>query len=156
MKSMLWLAAVSTIGAAPAHASPAEDAVAAVTTVLDKFNAGDIDAFVAAHRDGAVIVDEFAPYVWGGSGSVKAWLDGYAKDASARKISDGHMDYGKPIQANSDGTNAYVVLPTTYTFKLDGKPMKGPGSMTFAMAKGTGGWKITSWTYSGATPVPAN
>ena len=142
--------------AAPTVAAPADDAVKAVTTVLDKFNAGDIDAFVAAHRDGAVIVDEFAPYVWGGSGSVKTWLDSYAKDAEARRITDGHMDYGQPMQANSDGWNAYVVLPTTYMFKMGGKAMKGPGSMTFAMTKGNDGWKIAGWTYSGATPVPAN
>ena len=43
-----------------------ETGIATITTTLDKFNGGDIDAFVAAHRDGALIVDEFAPYVWGG------------------------------------------------------------------------------------------
>ncbi|WP_309611850.1 hypothetical protein, partial [Sphingomonas sp.] len=54
-----------------ALATPAEDATAAVTSVLDKFATGDINAFFAAHRDGALIVDEFAPYVWGGPQSVQ-------------------------------------------------------------------------------------
>ena len=153
-KSLIAAAtAFAVMSATPAIAGPAEDATAAVRSVLDKFNAGDVDAFAAAHRDGAIIIDEFAPFSWGGSGSVQQWLEGYGKDAAARHISDGRMDYGKPIQANSNGSSAYVVLPTVYRFKQDGKPMKGPGSMTFVMVKTGKDWKISSWTYSGATPA---
>ena len=139
---------------APAAAAPADDATMAVTTALDKFNAGDVNAFIAAHRDGAVIIDEFAPYSWSGSGSAKSWIDSYAKDAAARGISDGRVDYAQPIQANSVGTSAYIVLPTIYSFKQSGKAMAGKGSMTFVMVKAGQDWKVTSWTYSGATPTP--
>ncbi len=138
----------------PAAAGPAEDATAALTGILDKFNTGDIGAFVAAHRDGAVIVDEFAPFVWGGSGSAERWVGDYGKDATARGISGGRVDYGKPIQANSEGGLAYIVLPTTYRFMQKGMKMAGAGSMTFVMSRAGGAWKISSWTYSGATPAP--
>jgi len=147
---LAWLIALS----APAIAGPAEDATAAVTNVLDKFNGGDVDAFVNAHRDGAIIVDEFAPYSWTGASSVKAWLDGYAADATRRGISKGRVDYSKPLQANSDGSAAYIVLPTVYSFEQNGKKMAGQGSMTFVMVKAGDTWKISSWTYSGATPTP--
>lgn len=140
--------------ASPAHAGPAEDATKAVTILLDRFNGGDVDAFAAAHRDGAVIIDEFAPYSWGGPGSVKSWLDGYAADAAKRGITEGRVDYQAPIQANSDGTSAYIVLPTVYSFMQSGKKMAGKGNMTFVMVKTMGDWKISSWTYSGATPSP--
>ena len=140
----------------PASAGPAEDATAAVTGVLDKFNGGDFKAFAAAHRDGAVIIDEFAPYQWGGTGSIKQWGADYTKDSEARGIKAGRIDYAKPIQANSDGTNAYIVLPTTYHFQQKGKKMAGKGSMTFVMAKSGAEWKIASWTYAGATPTPEN
>ena len=153
MKILCFLAAAALV-TTPAVAGPAEDATAVVTSVLDKFNGGDIDAFVNAHRDGAIIIDEFAPYSWGGSGSVRTWLDGYAKDAAARGISEGRVDYEKPIQANSDGSSAYIVLPTVYSFKQGGKKMAGKGSMTFVMVRSGKDWKISSWTYSGATPVP--
>jgi len=146
--------AAATLAATPANAGPAEDATAAVTDWLDKFNAGDIPAFVAAHRDRALIVDEFAPFLWGGSGSAQRWLEDYGKDAAARGISGGRVDYGKPIQAVSDGKSAYVVLPATYRFVQQGTKMAGRGSMTFVMARSAGAWKISSWTYSGATPVP--
>ena len=140
--------------AAPAHAGPAEDASSAVTTILDRFNAGDVETFLAAHADGAVIVDEFAPYVWSGAGSAKRWVDDYANDADARGISGGRVDYAAPVQAVSDGSSAYIVLPTTYRFTQKGAKMAGKGSMTFVMNRAGDDWKIASWTYSGATPAP--
>lgn len=152
MKSIL-LAAVALAIATPATAGPAEDATAAVTSWLDKFNAGDIPAFLAGHRAGALIVDEFAPYVWGGPDSAQRWLGDYAKDAEARGISGGRIDYGKPVHAASDGRGAYIVLPTTYRFTQKGIKMAGTGSMTFVMGRVGDAWKIASWTYSGAPPV---
>ena len=152
MSSTALLLALSLLAATPAQAGPAEDATAAVTSVLDKFNAGDIDAFFAAHQDGALIIDEFAPYVWGGSNSAQRWAGDYAKDAETRGITGGRMDYAPPIQASSDGASAYVVLPTTYRFIQNGNKMVAKGSMTFVMTHRGPDWKITSWTYSGATP----
>lgn len=145
------LLALSLLAATTAKAGPAEDATAVVTNVLDKFNAGDINAFFAAHQDGAIIVDEFAPYLWGGSNSAQRWAAGYANDAKKRGISGGRVDYGSPLQATSDGTSAYVVLPTSYRFSQNGKKMVGKGSMTFVMTRSGTNWKIASWTYSGAT-----
>lgn len=154
IKGYLGLAASAMVAAMPAAAAPVDDAVATITATLDKFNGGDADAFVKAHHDGALIVDEFAPFVWGGSGSVQKWLGDYAKDADTNGISGGRVDYGKPIQANAAAGAAYVVLPTTYRFRQGGKKMAGAGSMTFVMARRSGEWKISSWTYAGATPKP--
>ena len=151
-KFRIWAALAALSLASPATAAPVDDAVAAVTSTMDKFNGGDIGAFFAAHREGAFIVDEFGPFVWDGPDSVQRWANDYAADAKKRGISGGRVDYGKPIQANSDGASAYVVLPTTYRFMQNGKKMAGAGSMTFLMTRDTGGWKISSWTYSGATP----
>lgn len=140
--------------AAPAQAGPAEDATRVVTETLDRFNSGDADAFFAAHQDNAIIVDEFAPYIWSGSGAARRWAGDYMTDAGAKGISGGRVDYEAPIQANSDGSTAYVVLPTTYRFVQRGTRMAGRGSMTFIMRRDGAAWRIASWTYSGATPVP--
>ncbi len=144
----------SLMFATPAAAGPAEDATTAVTTMLDKFNAGDVDSFYAAHEDGAIIIDEFPPYLWGGANSAQNWVGDYMKDATARGVTGGRVDYEKPTQAVSDGKSAYVVLPATYRFEQGGKKMAGKGSMTFVMHKIGGAWKVASWTYAGATPVP--
>ncbi len=147
------LVAGALTSVSPAWAGPAEDATTAVTNVLDKFNAGDFKAFAEAHRDGALIIDEFPPYQWRGTGSIKQWGADYEKDAAARGITAGRIDYGKPLQAHSDGTSAYIVLPTTYRFQEKGAKMAGTGSMTFVMNRADTGWKIASWTYAGATPA---
>lgn len=151
-------AAAPSAAAAPAVATqvanPAADATAAVTTWLDKFNAGDTKAFLAAHQDDALIVDEFGRHLWTGPASAQHWLDDYMKDSKERGVSGGRVDYGKPLQASSDGTTAYVVLPTTYRFMQNGKKMSGEGNMTFVMKKNGKDWKIASWTYSGASWVP--
>jgi ketosteroid isomerase-like protein len=153
-KWTLPLAALASLISFPANAGPAEDAAAAVTSLLDKFNRGDVYAFIRGHRDDAVIIDEFAPYSWAGPGAVKTWLTAYALDSGKRGITKAWMDYDKPIQCNSDGSSAYVVVPTVYSFEQTGRKMAAKGSMTFVMAKTAEGWKISSWTYSGATPTP--
>jgi ketosteroid isomerase-like protein len=155
MRAYFLAASAVLFLAAPAQAGPAEEATAAVTTWLDKFNAGDADAFYAAHADGAVIIDEFPPYVWGGPQSAQRWLADYMKDAEAKGISGGRVDYDKSaLQATSDGKSAYVVLPTTYRFKQKDAKMAGKGSMTFVLNRSGKEWKIATWTYSGATPAP--
>lgn len=137
----------------PAAAAPADDAVTAVTTVLDKFNAGDVQAFIEAHASDAVIIDEFAPFAWRGEGSVQRWLGDYARDADARQIKDGRIVYGKPLQASGTDNSAYIVLPTTYCLTQAGQPRAGDGTMTFVMARSTAGWEIASWTYSAPLPT---
>ena len=152
-KSTIFFA-LSMMAASPAVAGPAEDATAVVTSVLDRFNAGDIDAFFKAHQPGALIVDEFTPYVWGGPNSAQRWASDYSKDSEAKGISGGRVDYARPIQASTNGTSAYIVLPTTYRFTQRAKKMAAKGSMTFVMTRVSAEWKIMSWTYAGATPSP--
>jgi ketosteroid isomerase-like protein len=160
LKSILFAAAISwPVGAqaaqpAPAPASaeaaaPTDGAVKFVTTAIDKFNGGDVDAWVSAHADDAVIVDEFAPHVWAGAGAPKRWIEDYAKYSKANAVSGGRVDYDKPLLATSDGATAYIVLPTTYRFVQKGTKMAEPSSMTFVMKRvGESGWKIASWTFS--------
>jgi ketosteroid isomerase-like protein len=152
LKSICFAAAASLVIAMPAKAGPAEDATAAVVDWLDKFNAGDIAAFTAAHAPAAVIVDEFAPFYWSGPNAAQAWLGDYGKDATAKGISGGRLDYAAPVRAESDGKSAYVVLPTIYRCKQGGKAMSAAGHMTFIMTRADAGWKIASWTYSAPAP----
>ena len=154
IKIALIAAAAAVALSAPAQAGPAEDATAVLKTWIEKFNAGDMQAFFAGHQDDALIVDEFAPYVWRGPQAAQRWAADYTKDAKSREISGGRVDLdGAPLQANSDGKSAYIVMLTTYRFTQKGAKMAGKGSMTFVMTHSGKDWKIASWTYSGATPT---
>lgn len=154
MKSTLLTAVAALAFATPAQAAPADDAVKAVTTWLDKFNAGDMNAFYSAHAPNAVLVDEFAPYIWAGKDAPMTWAESFGKDTKAHAITDARMDYAAPVRADSDGQGAYIILPTTYHIKQGGKPMSAKGSMTFAMTHADGSWKIASWTYTAPAPTP--
>jgi ketosteroid isomerase-like protein len=56
---------------------------------------------------------------------------------------------GKPRHLDIDGDRAYVVVPTSLTYKIKGKAGKQTGSMlTIALQKGAGGWKMTGWTWT--------
>ena len=154
MKLGLAVAAAATLMlAAPIQAAPVDDALASVRTWLDKFNAGDMDAFYAGHTDSPVIIDEFAPYVWTGAKVPQTWARDYDADARRQNITEPRMDYAAPIRAESNGKSAYIVLPTVYRFKQNGKSMSAAGTMTFGMTNAGGNWKIASWTYS--APAPA-
>ena len=55
----------------------------------------------------------------------------------------------KPKHIDIDGTYAYVVIPSEYSFKRQGKPVKEKDSaFTFALKKGPAGWKITGWSWA--------
>ena len=159
MLKMILIATATWSVAVPGMAQPADPANEAtkfVTTIIDKFNAGDTKAWVAAQEDNSLIVDEFGPHVWTGAGSPQRWLDAYAKDAQVNGITGSRVDYGKPLQATSDGKTAYIVLPTTYRFVEKGTKMAEPSNMTFVVNRNGSGWKIASWTYSAsgaAAPV---
>jgi ketosteroid isomerase-like protein len=155
MKHVLAVAAASMlILGAPVQAAPADDAVSAVRTWIDKFNAGDMDAFFAGHAPNAVIVDEFAPYVWAGKDAPHVWAQGFEADARAHSITEPRMDYAAPVRAESDGKSAYIVLPTVYRLKQNGRSMSAAGTMTFVMVHEGPAWKIASWTYSAPAPAP--
>ena len=47
------------------------------------------------------------------------------------------------------GDHAYVVMPSSYTHKKNGKPVKQTGSMfTLTLQKEASGWRIAGWSWS--------
>lgn len=154
-KLALTIAALSStlLISAPASAGPADDATGFITKVMDQFNGGDVKSWLAAQEDNTLIVDEFGPHVWTGSGSPKRWLDDYAKDSQTNGVTGGRVDYGKPLQVRADGNGAYVVLPVTYRYLQKGARMAEPGNMTVVLNRAGSSWKIASWTYSATAPA---
>jgi hypothetical protein len=59
---------------------------------------------------------------------------------------DGIVTLRNPSHVDITADRAYVVVPSNYTFKRNGKPVKEVGStFTFALHKGQTGWRITGW-----------
>jgi hypothetical protein len=157
LKSALIISALASsfVFAPAAIAAPTgADSTAFVTTIIDKFNAGDTKAWLAAQEDSTYIVDDFGQHVWTGHASPQRWLDDYMKMSKAEGITGGRVDYGKPIATDSGADTTYLVLPTTYRFVQKGAKMASTGSMTFVVRHDGKDMKIASWTYSGSTAAP--
>ena len=149
--SLKFLSAVTLIllftGAA--FASEASDVMKPVHQFIDGFNKGDAKSALAACADEAYIIDEFPPYEWHGANACSKWADAYEADAKKNGISDGVVTVGKPRHVEISGDHAYVVVPATYAFNQNGKPMKESNStMTLGLQKTSSGWRISSWTWS--------
>ena len=152
IRNILLVLAATAGFASPAMAGPAEDATAAVTTWMDRFNAGDNAAFIAGHAVNAVIVDEFGPHLWTGANAPQRWLDDFGKDAAAGAITEPRLDYAAPTRVSASDNSAYIVLPTIYRMKQGGQAKSAAGTMTFVMTRVGNEWKIASWTYSAPAP----
>lgn len=129
------------------------EAMRPIRQFLDGINAGNIDNALAAYAHGDItITDEFAPHVWMGPDAPHAWLDDYARDSAAKGLTEGHVRYGRPARGEVETDSAYLIVPTLYTFKLNGAPMAEEGQMTFVVNREATGWKIKGWTWSGVKP----
>jgi len=137
-------------------AAPANDLMAPIRQFIDGFNTGDTKSAYAAYAAGDVaIVDEFAPHRWLGRDAAHKWAADFDKHAAAARITDGLVKYGEPTRTETEGDVAYVIVPTVYTYKEQGKPMAEEGQMTFVLKRDAGNWKISAWTWSGVEPHPA-
>lgn len=129
---------------------------APITAFVDAFNKGDnATAKAQMAAGGVVIIDEVPPFRWGGPKAFDGWVADYAKDAAANGITEPAVRIGTPTRTLISGRHAYVIVPSVYSFKLKGVAMTEAAQMTFALDRGTAGWKIVAWTWTGpdATPV---
>jgi hypothetical protein len=125
--------------------------MAPINRFMEAFNKGDTAGAAATHAADAdlVIIDEVAPYLWRGAQAFQAWTADLDRDEKKRGVSDQKVSIGAVKRIESDGSSAYVVVPSTYTFKEKGVAMRESAQMTFTLKKGAGGWLIHGWTWTG-------
>jgi hypothetical protein len=73
--------------------------------------------------------------------------------AQALRAGGGASEYfvtlGAPLHANVTGDAAYVVVPATMTFKVNGKQVTQSGAtFTTALRRVKGDWRIASWAWA--------
>ena len=150
-----FICAVVWAGTAGA-ASPNDEIAAPIKQFIDNFNKGDAKAAAKTNvENGLVIIDEVAPFVWQGKDAFKAWNDDLAKHDKAQGVTDELVTLSAATRVESEGNQAYAVVPAVYTFKQKGVAMREVAQMTFALRKGDHGWRIAGWSWTGPTPQPA-
>ena len=136
---------------APALAAP-PGPLSAVHQFIDNFNRGDAAATKAAHVAAPTITDEVPPHAWSGPGAVDAWLAALKKDSETHGDTNGKVLLGRVLRNDVNGDAAYVVIRATYAYDEHGKAMAEPASMTDALHRQAGAWKIAAWSWNGGTP----
>lgn len=142
-----------TAGLLLVASADAQDVNAPIKKMLDAFNSGDVAAIKSVYVAGDVsITDEVPPYHWSGANANDTWLGDLAKYEKAQGFSETRVGYATSVRSEIDGDSAYVVVPTTYSWKQNGKAMTEDAHMTFVLKKEGDGWKISGWTWSGEKP----
>ena len=149
MNKICLVAIACLIGnSSPAMAQQSEVLVA-VNHFVDGFNKGDMKVLLSSCANETSIIDEFPPHEWHGDGACKRWMDDYVSNAKANGITDGLVTLGTPSHVDVTGDRAYVVIPSTYTWKQKGVAMREDGSaFAFAMHKEKDGWRFTGWSWA--------
>jgi ketosteroid isomerase-like protein len=139
---------VAVLAAAPAAATDKADVMSVVHLWVDSFNKGDFKSMAATCTDDAAIIDDFPPHEWHGSGACARWSSDFQAFVKAGDITEPAVTVGKPWHLDLTADRAYVVAPTTFSFKAKGKPTLEKGIVTIALQKGTSGWRMTGWAWA--------
>ncbi|HEX3430782.1 MAG TPA: nuclear transport factor 2 family protein [Rhizomicrobium sp.] len=142
------VAALASFVANFAVATDKDDVMATLRQYDEAFNKNDMKAWNSLCTDNAIILDDFAPYVWQGAKACGDWWSAF--DASAKKaaMTSATVRLGEAWHVTVTGDRAYAVYPTRFTFKLNGKPVSERGVWTMALQKLGPGWRISGWGWA--------
>ena len=133
-------------------APPPAEVMKPIMAVGVAVNSGNGAGLAGLYTSDAVVGDEFAPFAWTGAGAGQAWLGTLEKFLGSLKMSGFKAVAQEPTEYQTDGMNAYVVLPLVLT-GMTSKPFHETGFLTFTLRKAYADWKITSqvWTTSSSS-----
>ena len=128
------------------------DPLAVVNHYINAFNQGDGNTMAASFAVPGSILDGMAPHVWQGSTASQDWYRDVLIEGEQHGASDYFVTLGEPLHNNTTGESAYVVVPATMTFKVQGQQVTQTGAVfTVALRKLAEGWRIASWAWAKGT-----
>jgi hypothetical protein len=126
-----------------------QDPMAAVHQYIDGFNKGDAKLMAATFAVPGSILDGMAPHLWQGPTATEDWYRDVLVEGEQHGASDYFVTLGEPLHNKVTGDSAYVVVPATMTFKLQGKQITQTGAVfTVALRKLAEGWRIAAWAWA--------
>src|SRR3954468_15413135 len=130
----------------------ANDPMSALRQHIEAFNQGDSKALAASCANPMQILDGMAPHVWQGPTAIEDWYRDVLAEGEHVGASDYHITLAEPRHVNVTGDRAYVVVPTTMTFKVHGKQVTQTGSVfTVALRQLGAEWRLTAWAWAKGT-----
>ena len=147
------LSAMALAGAAAAVpvAGPDPRVVATIQAVIEAGQKGDIASLGRLYAPDCTFVDEFAPFLWTGPGSVSAYFTSGARMYQQTQHKDDRITAGPPAFIYVSDDRAFVVEPLGGTANVGGKPYASRGAYAFSLSRIDGRWMITSQTWTKAS-----
>lgn len=143
--SAFALFALAPLASAAAGSTP----MATIRQAVIAFNQGDYKGWAAACASPAQITDDFPPHIWNGPTACSDWVAAFEALVKKQNITNPTVVFGSPWHVDITGNLAYVVLPATFHYNQNGKPVKESGSvMTIVLKKSSAGWLMTAWTWA--------
>lgn len=123
--------------------------LAAVQAYLDAFNADDPLTMSAAFAADGSILDGMAPHLWLGPTAAADWYRDVLAEGEHLGASGYHVSIGEPVHNDTTGDAAYVVVPATMTFDLNGTTVTQTGAtFTVALRRSADGWRVAAWAWA--------
>ncbi len=129
-----------------------DDPMVAVRHYINAFNKGDGEAMAAIFAVPGFILDGMAPHVWQGPTAAQDWYRDVLIEIRQHGVSDLCITAGEPLHNNVSGDSAYVLVPTTFEYKVHGKQVTQTGAhFTVALRKLAHEWRIAAWAWAKGT-----
>lgn len=126
-----------------------DDPMVGVLRYVDAFNASDVNAMAATCADPMQILDGMSPHVWQGPTASDDWYADVLAEGEHLGASGYRIALADPRHMDVTGDNAYVVVPATMTFTIQGKQATQTGAtFTVALRKLDGDWRLTAWAWA--------
>jgi ketosteroid isomerase-like protein len=125
------------------------DPIVAVRQYIDAFNREDVERMAATFAEHGSILDGMAPHLWVGQTAARDWYRDVLIEGKAHGASGYFVALGEPLHNNVTGDSAYVVVPATMTFQVQGKQVTQTGAVfTVALRKVIDEWRIAAWAWA--------
>jgi hypothetical protein len=116
--------------------------MATVNAYIDAFNAGDPGAMSRTF-------DGMAPHLWLGPTAAEDWYRDVLVEGQRHGASGYVVILGEPAHNDVSGDSAYIVVPATMTFKVQGRQVMQTGSfLTVALREFSDRWRIVAWAWA--------
>ena len=126
-----------------------ETPLATVQQYIDAFNRGDATAMAATFDVRGQILDGMAPHVWQGPTATLDWYRDVLIEGEAHGASGYFVTLGDPLHNNVTKDSAYVVMPATMKFDVNGTKVAQSGAVfTVALRKTVDGWRVAAWAWA--------
>ncbi len=123
--------------------------MSAIRSYISAFNKGDEAEMASVFAELGFILDGMAPHVWQGPAAPKDWYRDVLAEGERHGVSGYEVTLAEPIHNNVTGDSAYVVVPASMTFNMQGKQIKQSGAFfTVALRRVANSWRIAAWAWS--------